>query len=419
MIPFEPTEEAKQRTWAKLSQCGGDFLVFLKRIHVHTIEACVEVSVYEDMDEFEYFVLKTIEILEVADIQKVNDFLHIGRQIIRQITDKLVLNNLLTESKDGHFEITELGKTVFVTGRMIKLERRRCIFHFVDGSNEFIKICGHRNMFLVDLDNYEITADWRFDIECLHKCIAQSSDWKQQRQFPTNIHYLISPVHEDASPEEPEGPSPIVIDKAQVTNCALVVKFNDNEPCELFAYPISPKGHLLTINCLFSLTGTESIVKVFPFINETPDIELSKKAINTLGQRYKLGNVDGVEVISGRTAAVITTSNDNDINWAEFYWQNVLGNIFCEIRLVNSIRMSRLLIESKSDTQRIVNHLYELDKSYRVENNLKDIATYKAWLAERPHLSDEPVVGLSSLAWEFGKYKLAYNLAEMEDMQDA
>ena len=81
--------------------------------------------------------------------------------------------------------------------------------------------------------------------------------------------------------------------------------------------------------------------------------------------------------------------------------------------------MSRLLLESKSDSQRIINLLYELDKSYRIENNLKDISTYKAWLSGKPHLTDEPIRKLASSAWELGNYNLGYNLAEMEDIKDA
>jgi len=75
--------------------------------------------------------------------------------------------------------------------------------------------------------------------------------------------------------------------------------------------------------------------------------------------------------------------------------------------------------ESKGNLQKSIGLLFELNKSYLSENILSDISTYKAWLSKKAHLTDEPIQKLASLAWDFGYFKLAYNLAELEDITDA
>lgn len=419
MIPFEPTIEAKEKIWAKLSRCDGEFVIFLTRCHVHAVEACVAVRRQEHMDEFEYFVLKAIYILDYADIGKINGLLHIGRQIIQQITAKLSKGNLLSARTDGSFKVTALGKTVLDTGEMIRLEKKRHIFHFIDGNNEFVRISNPGSKFLVDLRPHETAADWNFNIESLQKCIDETDDWKQQRQFPTDIHELIRSGLENMASEESGSENAIVIDKAQLINCAILVKFSNNKPFELLAYPISPTGHLLAMDNLFSLTDERAILKVFPYINEIPDNKQSLAAFISLGQKYMLSNFENIIITSQRVHTTIESNNDDDINWTRFYWQNMQGNIFCDIASASTIRMNKLHVESKSNNQRAINLLFEIYKSYLSENNLKDISTYKAWLSEKAHLTDEPIRKLASLAWEFGNYRLAYNLAELEDITDA
>ena len=95
------------------------------------------------------------------------------------------------------------------------------------------------------------------------------------------------------------------------------------------------------------------------------------------------------------------------------------SNVFIDIASETIIRMNKLVIESKSNYQQTINHLFEINKSYISENSLKDISTYKAWLSEKKHLTDEPILNLASLAWDIGNYRLSYNLAEIEDMIDA
>ena len=132
-----------------------------------------------------------------------------------------------------------------------------------------------------------------------------------------------------------------------------------------------------------------------------------------------LSKIDKIVVRSQKTHTIIEVSNDDDISWTRFYWLNMQSKVFVDIVSKTMTKMNKLLIESKSNNQQTINHLFELNKSYLSKDSLKDMSTYKAWLSEKKYLTDEPIWTLASLAWDLGNYRLAYNIAELEDMIDA
>lgn len=417
MRPLEVTYEAKQRIWTKLSQSECDFVIFLTTCRLHTVEACVAVSLRETIDEFEYFVLKAVDILVCADVESVNSLLHIGRQIILQIVAKMEKDNLLSITDDGVFGITDMGKESLKSGVLIKLQRKRQIFHFIDQSNEFVKINNRSSGFLVDLEPNDTASDWNFDIKSLQSCIDRADDWKKQHLFSLDVQELIMPCRRDSGYGELVRQETLIIDKAQSVNCAMLVKFKKNKPFELFAYPISRKGYLLDKDCLFSLMGEDVILETFPYVTGTPEEKQLNAAFKLLGERYSLDEIVDISIKSCRNHTVIKASNDTDINWVKFYWQHAQGNIFYDTTSSAMTRMNKLMIESNN--QQAVNLLYEINESHLSGNHLKDMSTYKGWLSDKEHLPEVPIRNLASLAWNLGNYRLAYSLAEVEDMVDA
>lgn len=413
MIPFEPIIEAREKIWSQLSQCDGEFVIFLGRFHIHTIEAPVAVKKQERMDEIEYFILRAINILDSADIEKINNVLHIGRQILRQIITKLIKNNLIQAHTDGTFDVTFLGKKVLDTGEMILLKNDRRIFHFIDANKEFIPMENAANKFLVNLACHETEVDWNFDIECLRDCIDANEHWKRRRKFPMDVHEIITSDYGTGVENT------LVIDKAQVINCAILVKFRSDNPLELHAYPISPTGHLLAMDAMFSFTDEEAISSVFGFVNELPDDRQLYPAFVSLGQKYMLNGIEKIPVSGRKTNAIIEVKEDDNLSWARFYWDNMLGKIFCDTVSKGVVRMARLHFNNKSSSLQTVCCLFEIYQSYLSEDNLRDISSYNTWLSEKPHFAGVSLRKLAGLAWELDNYRLAYKLAQLEDMADA
>ena len=342
--------------------------------------------------------------------------LYHGRKTIKQVIVKLCKDRLLSETQEGILEITSSGKDASETGEMMKLKTQRCLFHFIDGSNEFLRIKDPENKFLMDLKPYQTGMDWSFDIACLEKRIAETNEWKKQRQFPTEIQELIKPQPSDETTEDSNIENTLIVDKAQSANCAILVKFDNGQPFELAAYPLSDKGYLLTQDGLFFLKGRESIIKAFPNLVELPDKKQVTESLSMLVKEFTLDTINKKTLKIENTHIIIKPVESIDINWSRFYWQNLQQSLFCCTNSKNATYLRKVVIESQDGEFDLLNLLFEINNL--PENNPKDLSTYRTWL-QNNNLSDESIRKLASLAWELENYNLAYTLAELEDMTDA
>ena len=411
MIAVELENGMTKKIWSRFSDCEHDFMIFVAKCHFHTIEACVAVNRYEAIDELELFVLRAIELLADPDVEKIDSLLHIGRKTIKQVTTKLCKDRLLSENPKGSLEITPSGQNTLETGEMIKLKNERCIFHFIDGSNEFLRIKDPENKFLIDLKSYQTGTDWSFNIACLKKCIKQTDQWKKQRQFPVEIQELIKPQTGNEINE-----NCLIVDKAQYVNFAVLVNFDNGQPFELTAFPLSDKGHLLSQENLFFLKGRESITNVFPAVTKLPNRKQTNQSLSNLFDQFMLGDVEPDNIKIENTHIIIKPAGCIDINWSRFYWQNLQQCLFCSTISENAAYLRKVIIESQNGEFDTLNLLFKINSL--VENELKDIGTYKTWLKDN-NLAEIPTGKLASLAWELNNYSMAYTLAQLEDMTDA
>lgn len=418
MISFDTTAEAKNDIWSRLSSKQCDFSIYLARCYLHTVEACVSVRSQESIDEFESFILKAIDLLESPDMDGVNGLLHMGNQIVRQVLIQLIKNGLVTETPSGVFSLTEQGRQTLETGQRVKLNHKRHLFHFMDAGNGYLRLTDPRNRFLMDLSPHETPDHWRFNIETLQKCFSETDQWKRQRQFPLELHELILPSSENEEGKDPLAESTLVIDKAQLFHCAIFVKFDQVAPIELMGYPLSPDGQLRNSEPLFDLKSEEMILSVFPHIHEPPPENNFLESLFNFIQKHSLGTIAKEDARQHMTHTSLKVSDDDEARWAQFYWAQRQGSLFFEMDLENHTRMTPLVIERPSDKQQQVNHLFEFNEMYLSKKEPVTILAYNNWLAQRPHLTDVPLRKLVSLAWDLENYRLAYEIAEIEDMVD-
>jgi hypothetical protein len=417
MIALELDNHTATAIGSRLSENEDAFLLFFTQLHFHTIEACVSVNRHEPINELELFILEAVELLAEPEIETINGLLHIGRKTIKQVVEKLSKDRLLLETTAGLLKITDTGKDSLQTGELIKSKEERCLFHFLNDNHEFLRINDPRNRFLADLKPHQTDSDWVFDTAYLDSCITQPDEWKKQRQFPIEIQNVINPF----SNESPETVSPeqaLIVDKAQFANCAVLVKFDEGQPFELSAYPLSSQGHLLSQDMLFSLKGRDSITQVFPDILEPPDQEQISQNLSTLFEELALGEINPKSVKAEPTHISIETDERIDFNWIKFYWKNLKHTIFCDSTSEKAMYLRQITIENKHGLFDAVNLLFHINKSFRSDSILNNISAYRTWLKDN-HLSEKPIRELASMAWQLDNYSLAYTLAELEDMADA
>ena len=419
MKPFEPSYETKAKLWRRFSREKNDVVIYLLRCYVHTVEACVAVSRQEVVDEVELFVLKAIDLLQGSDLDGINGLLHIGRQIIYQIAAKMIRDETLSQDAHGVYTVTAAGYDAIQKGKITKLEQRRMLFHFIDNSMEFVKFSDAGLKRLIDINADETPSEWRFEIDYLKGCINRPLEWKQRRQFPMEIQDIVEPDASGESSPEADSDNSLVVDKAQALDCAIKVEYQNDRPVELSIYAASLKGFIGTTEPVLSLTDEQTIISVFPFINELPSTDQSKSALLALAEDYDLENEDSISVSSQPTCTLWHVKGDISNNWKRFYWKLVQGDVFCDISTRTAQKLNMLRIKSSTTTEQKIRLLYDINQQQKAS----------AWPKEpfRPHFNsltgvqiDPKVLSkLASMAWDIEKYQLAYNLSEIEDMADA
>jgi hypothetical protein len=435
---FESTRQARDHIWRQFAQNDNDVMVCIAECHFHTVEACVTIKKNRKIDDLELFLLKALHISRDTTAEGLNNLLHIGSQIIRQIAVVPIANGLIVENADGSFGITTRGSDTLRSGEMTISQRRRCHFNFISISSEFVRINDPRKKYLRDLEPQETGSNWNFDIETLRMCINESDQWKRERSFPSDVVELVTSPNTDLQSLPVADASNwvdkkclaqkaqmLVVDKAQGTGCAIVIKFKDDNPFELKAYPFSSKYFLQSgeDNVLFSLSGTQSILKVLPDVDLMPSKEQLDIAWRALGEDYKLKNISRATVKIGKISAVVTLDGELISEWLTFCWQMVKGEVFCCIDLEKMTHLNKVSLEpadkeakKQIDTMKL---LCEIRQTEQMENVLCDISSLRQWLSAI-ELSVEPdIYELASLAWRLGEFGLAYRLAELEDMTDA
>jgi hypothetical protein len=443
MKPFESTPQVREYLWRELAQDSSNVTVCLARFHFHTVEACVAIKKHQKMDELEFFLLRAANRLTQPTTEGLNNLLHIGNQVIRQIVLVLVGNQLLQENTDGSYQITKHGFDALRSKEMIIHQHKRCHFHFVSGSNEFLRIKDLRGMYLRDLAPKETGSGWIFNVETLRRCISESDQWKRERGFPVDVVSLITGQDIDsqqtakyannkieenslsANNNPAQKRDTLIVDKAQGIDCAVVIRFQEDRPTELKAYPFLSKGFLHSgdQNVLFSLNSTDSILKVFPDIDALPTRQQLDVAWQALGQDYGIENTSRISVKTDKTSMAVAVDRKLISEWLEFCWQVTKGGIFSCIELENMTRLYNVSLEATSkaaeEQLQTLKLLHQLKNADQLENILCNISIYRQWLAAGEFSIDPDISELSSLAWTLEEFRLAYRLAELKDMSDA
>jgi hypothetical protein len=94
MMFFSP--EAVRDLWTALAGDAPDSAVFVSECFFHTVEALVAVEESEGIDPMALFVLRAFEFAQPPDVEHLDEVLHLGRQVTRQLLGGLALNGLLT-----------------------------------------------------------------------------------------------------------------------------------------------------------------------------------------------------------------------------------------------------------------------------------------------------------------------------------
>lgn len=434
--------DTQRELWRQLAQGSENTVICLAECRFHTIEAPVEVRIVEQLDEFAVFLLKAVAFLQHASVQEVDGLMHVGRHILRQATIPLVENGLLAEDLGQSLQITAKGTAAIESGLTSRSDYRRTLFHFIHPANQYIRIHDVRRVTLHDLKRHETPADWHWDATILKQCISSTAEWKREREFPIDVLRLITQEDLDADmqyydtfdnsgADDSNTPSELhqlkkhaILDTAQAGQCAMVVGFEGVRPMELHAYLLAQirSDRRATRKTLFSARGTETIRQILPDLEELQAPERLREAWQTAAGYHGLEGPNRATIRMDEMRVVIGLNAPLTMAWLSFCWQVVKDEHFICIDLPTMSCLCKLRIEPTDQVSEsrldALGLLHQLVAMYAAERSHVNTSTLEAALSDSGRSGQVDMRELSSLAWQLGEYRLAYTLAELEDMLD-
>jgi hypothetical protein len=436
MMPL--SSAAIRDLWSNLGGDAHDCVIVVGECLFHTVEALVAVEQAEGVDPMAFFVMRAFEFADPVDANHLNEVLHLGRQVTRQLLSGLVANGLVTESMSTYC-LTDQGRSTLNTGRVVRRALRRRIFHFLHPGLCYVAIHDPKGNRLSDLSPSRVPGPWEFDPTTLREAIARPAEWKQQHRFPQDVADVITdPVVLDAAEgtalrasdaagttQAPAVPQHVIVDKAQVIACALVVRVNGSNATELVGYPVSAHGSMLRgkNQPLFSLHESGQIHQAFAALWSPPTAEEVTESWLALAAQNMLPGAEqaGVRFEEGRLVILLTA--DLLDRWGAFAalalqnhlrWQIPVGPLHkvCPV----DVRGADAPATAQLQALRAV---LRLEQDPRRADIVRGVETLRDWLAAQELSSCPSPRALAELAFRFARYRLAYEIAEMEDMSDA
>jgi hypothetical protein len=406
------------------------------------VEALVAVEEVEGIDPMPLFVLRSFEFARPADVEHLDDILHIGRQVMRQLLNGMAANGLVASDSEPTYRLTESGRNTLQTGHVIRRIPARRIFRFLHPAMNFVAVHDPKGNLLSDLSPDRAPSPWEFSPDVLRRAIVQSADWKRRHGFPANVaDVLTEPLSsEDTHSTNPEvgvsvvspGSSQgqealqhLIVDKAQVVTCALVMRRGDTDSVELSGHPVSVNGNLVRGNGqpLISLRDPGEVREAFPVLLRLPSTEEVVDGWLTLAARLMLPEAEQAEVKFENDVLVVVLAEEHLGRWMNFLLLAMQDQLYWQVSKGPFLQLCKVAVEGADpDTSmrlQSLRCLLSLEQDSRQGKSVRSEGALREWLAVQGLPLDMSPRGLADVAFRFGRYRLAYEIAELEDMSDA
>lgn len=213
---------------------------------LHRVEALVASHLLLPLEPFSLFVLRTVALTGTASLQEVEQRLHLGLPLLRQLLRHLERENLVRPEVGETWSLTVVGQQGLEQGSYRRLHQERRVFYFVEkehalGPPHFLNLRSSP----AALAGSGVDG-WRFEPELLQACVGRPVGWKQQFGFPLDVeHVLDSGAPGETSPVATEAWRRIIVDRPERLVAALVVVPADEKRERLLGFAVRLEGWVL------------------------------------------------------------------------------------------------------------------------------------------------------------------------------
>jgi hypothetical protein len=242
---------------------------------LHRVEALVAVHKPFRVDPLPGFVLRAVS--AGASLEELDDRLHLGRPLIRQILQQLESEKLLERAAAVRWSLTSLGRQALEHGQYPRGSHERRSFSFVESEQpgqepRFLHLLNHPS-----LSPWPAAEGWRFDVGLLTACLRQTPAWKQQHNFPLEVDAVLTA----ADTGDPSATIPpwqrVILDRPEHLAAALILAPVGAGHERLLGFAVQQEGWgLQAREPVFTLNGDWR--ETFPDLTAEPAAELWRQA---------------------------------------------------------------------------------------------------------------------------------------------
>ncbi len=213
---------------------------------LHRVEALVALQKPLHLDPFLRLILRAVAVGPGQTAEQLDQLLHLGCSLVRQILRRLQSEKLLQVDASGGWSLTLLGRQGMEQGSYpcSSLERRG--FYFVQseqpaGSPHFLDVRNHPATV-----PWQATDGWQFDAAILQACLQQPAAWKQHTGFPLEVQEIVGlGTSIPSSGISPQAWERIIFDQPLRLMAALVTVRASESGEKLLGFAVREVGWIL------------------------------------------------------------------------------------------------------------------------------------------------------------------------------
>ncbi len=399
-------------------------MLLVGQLLLHEVEAPVILERASGVETFDLFLLRACRLLPTITAKDLDGVLHLGRQVVRSLMGQMAQRGwfrIRAAANHEIFEWTDAGREALRLGRTTQRVEARVPLHFAHPGHEFIALDRQQAHVFRKLDSRDTPPDWDFNPQTIRAAIIQPPNQKERCSFPPEIVELISPpipTH-DATNSSMAAVQPasldavlskLLIDQALTGRVALLVTVQDDQPVQLLAAAVKSDGLLRRKpRPLFVCRDSSMIRSLLAEALSPPSAEEIAESWRQLAADLAWSEPDQAELDWDGGSVRLRLSADAITQQSQWLARAVLGECALLMPRGNWSRACSIAIhgmDAAAETE-----LNWLRTVMKLDNDRTCDQT--------SHLAGAPSRELAERAFQYGRFRLAHELAEQEDLQDA
>ena len=200
MTAVSPLVFPRSRTlaawWKQLADLQPRAL-WVGNLLLHRVEALAALHLLSRLDPLSFFVLRAVA-LAGATLPRLNERLHLGLPLLRELLLFLERAQLIRPEDNGSWSLTTLGQQGIEQGSYTRPRKERRTFYFVESEQparppHFLKFQKETTT----LASPGVDG-WHFEPALLQACIDRPVEWKQRFGFPQEVQQILGTDPEEA-----------------------------------------------------------------------------------------------------------------------------------------------------------------------------------------------------------------------------